>query len=207
MSLKLTKHIIKLVKEANKLERIDVNNKIDNSFFSVYLRYVFHILLTLFLLCVLNNGFSEKFIDLISSSLSIVIGLFITALIFSFDKFYEKPKSENIDSRQKLWDKQDFNYSKIFAYVTGHTIIISIFVLILIVPNTFGIYNMEYNLSNLEFDFKNISKDSSLLFFKSLLLFLQRFMVVYYLLKIAYNTLFIVSSMVNHMRAKIERND
>jgi hypothetical protein len=207
MSLKLTKHIITVIKEANKLKNIDVNNTTDKSFFTRFLRPFLHIVLTLLALYILEKGFSEKFIEFITSSLSILVGLFITALIFSFDKFYEQSKSENPTSREKLWDVQDFNYSKIYAYVTGYTIIISIFILILIVPNTLELYNMNFNLNELEFSLKNINKESTKLFFKASLLFIQRFLIIYYLLEITINTLFVVSSMINHMRAKIERNN
>ncbi|KQM45841.1 hypothetical protein [Chryseobacterium sp. Leaf201] len=207
MSLKLTKHIITVIKEANKLKNVDVNNSTDKSFFTRYLRPFFHIGLTLLALYILEKGFSEKFIEFITSSLSILVGLFITALIFSFDKFYEQSKSENPTSREKLWDKQDFNYSKIYAYVTGYTIIISIFILILIVPNTLDLYNMNFNLNELEFSLKIINRESTKLFFKASLLFIQRFLIIYYLLEITINTLFVVSSMINHMRAKIERNN
>lgn len=207
MSLKLTKHIATVVKEANKLKNIDVNNTLDKSFFNRFLRPFFHIALTLLALYILEKGFSEKFIEFITSSLSILVGLFITALIFSFDKFYERSQSKNPTSREKLWDAQDFNYSKIYAYVTGYTIIISIFILILIIPNTLELYNMSFNLNELEFDFRDIDRESIKLFFKAFLLFSQRFLVIYYLLEIVVNTLFVVSSMINHMRAKIERNN
>ncbi|QBA22300.1 hypothetical protein EU348_14285 [Chryseobacterium indologenes] len=206
MSLKLTKHIVTVIKEANKLKKIDVNNTPDKSFLTRFLIPSFHIVLTLLALYILEKGFSEKFIDFITSSLSILVGLFITALIFSFDKFYEQSQSKNPTSREKLWDIQDFNYSKIYAYVTGYTIIISIFILILIVPNTLELYNMSFNLNDLQFSFKDINKESIKLFLKALLLFSQRFLVIYYLLEIVVNTLFVVSSMINHMRAKIERN-
>jgi len=206
MSLKLTKHIATVIKEANKLKKIDANNTPDKSFLSRFLRPFFHVVLTLIALYILEKGFSEKFIDFITSSLSILVGLFITALIFSFDKFYERSQSKNLTSREKLWDTQDFNYSKIYSYVTGYTIIISIFILILIVPNTLELYNMSFNLNKLEFNFKDIDKESVKLFFKAFLLFNQRFLVIYFLLEIVVNTLFVVSSMINHMRAKIERN-
>lgn len=205
MSLNLIKHIVKVVTEAKKLENIDINNKIDDSFYAAYGKSILFTIITLLLIYLLENGFNEKFINLISSSLSILIGLFITSLIFSFDKFYEPIKYENPNSREKLWENQDYNYSKIFSYITAYTILLSIFVLILVVPNTLELYKMNYNLNNLEFSFVNVNIDSITLFIKGTALFTQRFLVIYCLIEILYNTLFIVSSMVNHIRAKIER--
>lgn len=205
MSLNLIKHIVKVVTEAKKLEHIDINNKIDDSFYATYGKSILFTIITLLLIYLLENGFNEKFINLIFSSLSILIGLFITSLIFSFDKFYEPIKYENPNSREKLWENQDYNYSKIFSYITAYTILLSIFVLILVVPNTLELYKMNYNLNNLEFSFVNVNLDSITLFIKGTVLFTQRFLVIYCLIEILYNTLFIVSSMVNHIRAKIER--
>lgn len=205
MSLNLIKHIVKVVTEAKKLEHIDINNKIDDSFYAIYGKSILFTIITLLLIYLLENGFNEKFINLIFSSLSILIGLFITSLIFSFDKFYEPIKYENPNSREKLWENQDYNYSKIFSYITAYTILLSIFVLILVVPNTLELYKMNYNLNNLEFSFVNVNIDSITLFIKGTALFTQRFLVIYCLIEILYNTLFIVSSMVNHIRAKIER--
>ncbi len=66
MSLKLTKHIVTVIKEANKLKKIDVNNTPDKSFSTRFLRPFFHIILTLLALYILEKGFSEKFIDFIT---------------------------------------------------------------------------------------------------------------------------------------------
>src|SRR3954447_6236702 len=81
-----------------------------------------------------GDGFSDTFLTFVSTALTILVGLFITALIFSFDKFYKEPVGE-LDSEQKIWDTKSYNYSKRFAFITGYTIVLSIFALILLTLN------------------------------------------------------------------------
>jgi hypothetical protein len=197
-----------LKKQASRFERTDINNKVDESFKAKYLVKIIFVIISSGLVFLLKNGFSDSFVSYISSVLSILVGLFITALIFSFDKFYEPNKEENSDSRIKLWETQAYNYAKKFAYITSYTIVISIFTLVLLALSALFKEETQLNIFELPFCFDCISTDDFnwlKLFVISLLIAIQRFFVLYWLLRIMYNTLFVVSSMVQYMTTKIDR--
>ena len=132
MSLKLNKYLRILRKEASRFERTDINNNVDETFRAKYFVKIFFSIVAIILVFLLKNGFGESFVSYVSSVLSILVGLFITALIFSFDKFYEPNNEENPNSRIKLWETQAHNYAKKFAYITSYTIVLSIFTLVLL---------------------------------------------------------------------------
>lgn len=208
MSLRLNEHLKILRKEASRFERTDINNKVDKSFRAKYSVKITFLIISICLLLLLKNGFTKSFVSYVSSVLSILVGLFITALVFSFDKFYEPSNEENPNSRIKLWETQAHNYAKKFAYITSYTIVLSIFTLALLAISTLFEKSTQLNVFNLSFCFeciKNIDFNSFKLFGIAIFVIIQRFLVLYWLLKIMYNTLFIVSSMVQYMTTKIDR--
>lgn len=208
MYRELIKYLKILKGEASRFERTDINNKVDKSFKAKYLVKIVFAIISAGLVFLLKNGFNDSFVSYISSVLSILVGLFITALIFSFDKFYEPSKEENPNSRIKLWEKQAYNYAKKFAYITSYTIVLSIFTLVLLVLSALFKKETQLNIFELSFciDCIGIHDFSWLkLFGISLFVTIQRFFVLYWLLRIMYNTLFIVSSMVQYMTTKIDR--
>lgn len=206
MSLRLSKYLTILKAKASTFERTDINGSVDESFRAKYLlKFVFGITSGI-LVYLLKDGFSGDFVSYASSVLSILVGLFITALIFSFDKFYQSQNHlDTADSKSKLWDKQAYNYSKKFAYITGYTIVLSIFTLVLLAVSALFKDVTSLNLFSLRFNFNNIDIYSAKVFCIATFLIMQRFFVLYWLLKIMYNTLFIVSSMVQYMTTKIDR--
>lgn len=208
MSLSLNKYLKLLRTEASRFERTDINNNVNDSFNSKYTVKIFFGLLSLLTVFFLKQGFSNDFVSFVSSVLSILVGLFITALIFSFDKFYEPSKEEHPSSRIKLWETQAYNYAKKFAYITSYTIVISIFTLVLLSVSALFGEKTRIDFGKLEFCFNCISLHNRLpikLFVLACFLAVQRFFVLYFLLKVMYNTLFIVSSMVQYMTTKIDR--
>jgi|SRR5699024_2621804 len=208
MSLRLSKYLKILRKEASRFERTDINNNVDESFSAKYSVKITFTVISMGLVLLLKNGFSESFVSYVSSVLSILVGLFITALIFSFDKFYEPSNEENPNSRIKLWETQAHNYAKKFAYITSYTIVLSIFTLVLLAVSALFETASQLNVLNLSFCVECISiigLKSLKLFGIALFVIVQRFFVLYWLLKIMNNTLFIVSSMVQYMTTKIDR--
>lgn len=203
MSQNLSKYLKLLRQEASRFERTNINDEVDNRFTSKYLIKIVFLLISGILFYLLNNGFSESFISFVSSVLSILVGLFITALIFSFDKFYEPIDSENPDSRIKLWEKQAFNYAKTFAYITSYTIVLSIFTLVFLAVS--ALFPKETGLDIFKLSFGIDCINSLKIFTLASLVLIQRILVIYWLLRITYNTLFIVSSMVQYMTTKIDR--
>lgn len=208
MSLKLRKYLKILKSESSRLERTDINNITDDSFKAKYLKSIFFSIVSALATISLREGFSDGFVSYVSSVLSILVGLFITALVFSFDKFYKPLDVENPNARMKLWDKQAYTYTKKFAFITSRTIVLSIYTLVLISLSAFHECLMNLNLFNLSFNPKaitNLDWKSIGTFFLSLIVIFQRFFVFYWLQKIIYNTLFIVSSLVQYMTTKIDQ--
>ncbi|NRF37602.1 hypothetical protein [Pedobacter foliorum] len=204
----LSKYLKILRGKANSFERTDINGNIDNTFRAKYLVRILRALLSLIITWLLKTGFSSDFVSFASSVLSIFVGLFITALIFSFDKFYEANSNlEQANSRDKLWEMQAYNYSKKFAYITSYTIVQSIFALVLITVSALFKEEMALDISKLDFRFSNIGASHIVLFIFASLIQIQKFLVLYWLFGIIFNTLFIVSSMVQYMVTKIDRND
>lgn len=208
MSLKLKSNLIELRDKANYFERTSINNVVDNSFKAKYFKKALFAGISIILFLLLENGFPKEFIAFISSTLAIIIGLFITSLIFSFDKFYEKNLSENPNSREKLWEIQSFNFAKKFAFITGYTIILCIFSLLLLSLSALFFERISLNLFEynfcLECLFSNTKHSLGLFFINTLILF-QRVLVFYLLLRIMFNTVFVVTSMTEYMLIKLEK--
>lgn len=208
MFQELIKYLKILKTEASRFERTDINNNVDESFKAKYLVKIVFAFCSACMLYLLKNGFNNDFVSYVSSVLSILVGLFITALIFSFDKFYEPTNDENLNSRIKLWETQAYNYAKKFAYITSYTIVLSIFTLVFLAISALFSEETQLNVFSLTFCFNCINFED-LSFLKILILatfiIIQRFFVMYWLMKIAYNTLFIVSSMVQYMTTNLDR--
>lgn len=210
MQRKLSKYIFELRTNANRWERIDINGNVDNSYSAMYLRKFVFCLISIAIIYKLENGFPHFFVDFASKTLAIIIGLFMTAVIFSFNKFYEPIKQSEIekaDAIQKLNDTQDFNYSKQFAYITSYNVILCLFVLAALSLNTLFEESMNVNLFNYYFKFKEIDYNSVKIFLKLTFIASQRFLVLYWMLRILFSTLFSVSSMVKFMTTKLNRNN
>jgi len=235
MSLKLGKYLVELKRNASRFERIDINGVAEKSFLGKHLRKIVCSIVSVILVYNLDNGFSQNFVSYASSVLSILIGLFITAIIFSFDKFHnnlvkdlndydinikrddvnklEKSFQVSIkeiiepNAKQKLWDTQSHNYSKQFAYVTGYNIVLCVFAIALLAFSALFENIMSIDIFKYRFDLAVINKESLFNFIIVVLVALQRFLVLYWIVSVMYNTLFVVSSMVNFMTIKIDRSN
>lgn len=186
----------------------------------------FSIILVLF--C--SEGFSKDFLNVTSTVFSILIGLFITVLVFALDKFYEPKEDKTNDFNIQLTDgeierdvelsissvhslssiekttlKTDYNFTKIFSYLIGKNIILSIFTVSLILLNV-----LFYDFFQLDFYLYSFSWgcDIDLVLNFLLILFhiVFRYFVFYWMLSVFYNTIFVISGLVNFMTIKIDRN-
>lgn len=205
MSLNLIKYTKLLKKKAIEYEQKDINGKTSVGFRERYARKLISSIVALILIVLLKTGFSDTFISYVSTILSIFIGLFITALIFSFDKFYVKKDLTKANAQEKLMDVQSFNFSKQFSYVTGYNIILSIFTLVLLSINTLFPEISSINIFQYELNFSEIKTEYICNFIQISFIYVQRFLVLYWLSSIIYLTIFIISSMVNYMSLKIDR--
>jgi hypothetical protein len=150
----------------------------------------------------LKDGFSASFVSFASKTLAILIGLFMTAVIFSFNKFYERSSKEEPTAAEKLWDTQSYNYSRQFAYITSYNIVLCIFVIVALSFNALFEKPMSVNFHEFYFKSQQINCTSIWIFVQLSLVALQRFLVLYWMQRVMFNTLFVVSSMVSFMNEK-----
>ena len=180
------------------------------------------------MLCTLSEGFSNEFLQFGASILSIFIGLFLTALVFALDKFYiptnnnlgdykldvdENGMNRNIEvsidkiefqnAQDKLWQKQSLYYVQKFNVLVGKSVIVGIWALALICLNV--MYHGFFSEKLANYTIAPITLQSSLLFLKLSLVFVVRFLICYFVIEVFYNTIGIISSMVNFMSVRIKK--
>lgn len=207
MLQKLNEYLIDLRKNANRWERTDINGNENTSFSAKYIKKYIFVLISIAVVYKLSNGFPQHFVDYSSKTLAIIVGLFMTAVIFSFNKFYEPISQANASAKEKLANTQAYNYSKQFAYITSYNVVLCLFVITALSLNTLFETTMNVNFRKFDFVFTNINLGSILLFCKLSLVALQRFLIVYWMLRILFSTLFAVSSMVKFMTTKLDRQN
>ena len=184
--------------------------------------------LSFIVLLTLPEGYNNDFLQLGASILAILIGLFLTALVFALDKFYIPSKKKNGDfkldlkennqtrnlelsineivyenAREKLWQKQSFYYVQKFNVLVGKSVIVGIWALVMIC-----VYVMFFRFfaTNIwDFTFVTITISSIMTFLKLLLISAVRFLISYYMIEMFYNTIRIISSMVNFMSIRVQR--
>lgn len=76
-----------LYRKAREYEVLDINNS-RKSFIRRNGRYMLSTLVALIVLFTLPCGYTQEFLQLASTILSIFIGLLLTVLVFALDKFY-----------------------------------------------------------------------------------------------------------------------
>ena len=213
--------------KARESETLDINNR-RKPFIRRNGRLLLSYPLSFIVLLTLPAGYNNDFLQLGASILAILIGLFLTALVFALDKFYIPPRKKDGDYRvettendqtrsieisveeikyenalEKLWQKQSLYYVQQFNVLVGKNVIVGIWALALICT-----YVMYYNFFSVrldEYSFVEITLPSIFLFLKLLLIIAGRFFICYFLIEMFYNTVRIISSMVNFMSIRIQR--
>ena len=213
--------------KARESETLDINNR-RKPFIRRNGRLLLSYPLSFIVLLTLPAGYNNDFLQLGASILAILIGLFLTALVFALDKFYIPPKKKDGDYRvettendqtrsieisveeivyenaqEKLWQKQSLYYVQQFNVLVGKNVIVGIWALALICT-----YVMYYNFFSVRLDdysFVEITLPSIFLFLKLLLIIAGRFFICYFLIEMFYNTVRIIISMVNFMSIRIQR--
>ena len=213
--------------KARESETLDINNR-RKPFIRRNGRLLLSYPLSFIVLLTLPAGYNNDFLQLGASILAILIGLFLTALVFALDKFYIPPRKKDGDYRvettendqtrsieisveeivyenaqERLWQKQSLYYVQQFNVLVGKNVIVGIWALALICT-----YVMYYNFFSVRLDdysFVEITLPSIFLFLKLLLIIAGRFFICYFLIEMFYNTVRIISSMVNFMSIRIQR--
>ncbi len=213
--------------KARESETLDINNQ-RKSFVRRNGRFLLAYPLTVFVLFSLSEGYNNEFLQLGASILAILIGLFLTALVFALDKFYipqkkksgdytlnlvENEQTRNIEAsideivfenaREKLWQKHSLYYVQKFNVLVGKSVIVGIWALALICINV--MYFKFFSVDIEDYTFVPITISSILIFGKILLIIVVRFFICYYMIEVFYNTIRIISSMVNFMSVRIKK--
>lgn len=205
MSLRLCKYIQELSKQASIWEQKDINNNVEKSFWGRHQGRIICATPAIIIFYLLKNGFPQDFVAYASSVLSIIIGLFSTAIIFSFDKFWAKKNLDNASSTEKTIDTQSYNYTKQFIFITGYSIILCIIVLGLLSFSSLFSSPMDIVIWDYYFDMSNLNMEKVKNFFLVLFVVSQRIIVLYLILRIMYNILFVISSLVKFMSLRMNR--
>ena len=213
--------------KARESETLDINNR-RKPFIRRNGRLLLSYPLSFIVLLTLPAGYNNDFLQLGASILAILIGLFLTALVFALDKFYIPPRKKDGDYRvettendqtrsieisveeikyenalEKLWQKQSLYYVQQFNVLVGKNVIVGIWALALIC--TYVMYYNFFSVSLDDYAFVEITLPSIFLFLKLLLIIAGRFFICYFLIEMFYNTVRIISSMVNFMSIRIQR--
>ena len=209
--------------EARKSEKLDIDSKA-KSFWRSNSRIILGAIISICILVFLPEGYSDTFLELISTMLSIFIGLFLTVLVFALDKFYRpnickigdykfeithkdisKQYELSLDeikypnALEKLFQKRSYNYLKQFVALIGKCVVVSVWTLILVC--CYVIFFDYFNINIYDY----ICARNWLIRFLGIAV--VRFLISYYMVEILYNTIKIIGSMVNFMLAKFEKEN
>ena len=207
--------------EARQSEIKDINGNMKSPFFK-NCRIILGIIISIGLLVLVPSGYDDSFLQLVTTIVSIFIGLFLTALVFALDKFY-KPnlckigdynleilhedqlskyelsldEIKHLNAQEKYFQKQSYRYLKQFVVLIGKCVVVSIWTLALVC--LYVIFVDYFRIDIYEYIcMKNW-------YIRIPIIIIVRFLISYYLIEIFYNTIRIISSMVNFMMAKFEK--
>ena len=107
------------------------------------------------------------------------------------------------NAREKLWQKQSFYYVQKFNVLVGKSVIVGIWALALICINVIYLSFFSVNLAN--YTTAPITIQSFLTFLKLSSVIVVRFLICYFMIEVFYNTIGIISSMVNFMSVRIKK--
>ncbi len=213
--------------KARKYETLDINNN-KKSFWIRNMRYLIAYPASFFILLTLPEGYSNDFLQLSATIIAILIGLFLTTLVFAVDKFYISFRNEcsdykidiyedeinrNIDlsinklefksSADNLFQIRSLYFIRKFSVLIGKSVVVGIFTLVLICFDM--LYINHFSIDIFSYTFVPITLDSTLLFFQLLLVVFCRFFICYYIVEIFYNAITIISTIVNYMYVRITK--
>ena len=207
--------------EARQSEIKDINGSI-KSCFSKNFRIILGVIISTSLLVLVPSGYDDSFLQLVTTIVSIFIGLFLTALVFALDKFY-KPnlckigdynleilhedqlsiyelsldEIKHLNAQEKYFQKQSYRYLKQFVVLIGKCVVVSIWTLALVC--LYVIFVDYFRIDIYEYIcMKNW-------YIRIPIIVIVRFLISYYIVEIFYHTIRIISSMVNFMIAKFEK--
>lgn len=205
----LIKHLIFLHKKAIEYESKDINGNT----IPLRKRFLKDLLFVSFSIITIINipkGFSDEFIDYVKDILAIFVGLFLTALIFAYEKLGNiivEDDNIKMSSQDRVRNIQEYNYSKKFLYALGYNVILCTITLLLLFinilfSNVISIDVSNYKISIIPFKLVNLIN-----FVWISIVLIQRTIVVYNIINIFYYTLYTVSSLINVLNIKKQKND
>ena len=187
--------ILTVIKENNRLQKVDINNKIITNR-KVTDTQVISFLISFAVVIGLTNGFNSSFAGYLISFLAIFIGLFTSINISLYEKkntiFNNYNDKDQIDKVRLIKMK---NYLTQFSGLVSYSILIAIIIIILLLFVLLN-DNIIYNIHNYKFlkHFNQINIYSIFLFFKGAIILMYRYLVMYLLCTFFVNTLYAVTS-------------
>lgn len=216
LSSQLIRDLITFGRDFNKVRSADINGKrlpFSNRFSRIVIFGGMSCLLTYNF-----NVISYNFIDYIKDIIAIFVGLFLTVLVFAYDRFDLKHPSTSKNEDEKDADKRSsseqnmqtirmYNYAKKFIYAIEFNIILGIILLgILVIPLDFpSFFNVDFSDYIFTEDISSVKAWK--LFAKLALVFLVKAIALFLLCLIFYYTLYAVTHLEKYMSLKIKEDD
>lgn len=159
-----------------------------------------------------------SFIDYIKDIIAIFVGLFLTVLVFAYDRFGLKHPSPSKNEDEKDADKRSsnqknlqairmYNFAKKFIYAIELNIIIGTILLgVLILPLDFPSF-FDVDFSDYSFAENIVSVKACVLFTKLAFVFVVKAVALFLILHIFYYTLYAVTHLEKYMSLKIKEDD
>ena len=107
------------------------------------------------------------------------------------------------NAKEKLWQKQSLYYVQKFNVLVGKSVIVGIWALALICLNV--MYSDFFGINLADYSFVPISFHTIWIFMELLMVFAVRFLICYFIIEVFYNTIKIISSMINFMSVRINK--
>lgn len=214
--------------KARKYETLDINNKKKESFWFRNMRYLISYPVSLFILLTHPEGYSNDFLQLSATIIAILIGLFLTTLVFAVDKFYVSFRNEcsdykidiyedevnrNIDlsvnkvklknSNDNIFQIRSLHFIRNFNILIGKSVVVGIFDLVLICFNI--LYIDCFDVDIFAYTLAPITFHSFFVFCQIILVIFCRFFICYWIVEIFYNAIHIIAKLVNYMSVGIKK--
>lgn len=221
--MRIVKYIVFLRKKALKLEKLDFNGKREKSIIKREIRAFLCFLVSFFIVWVgLKQGIPSETEYYIFTILSIFIGLFITAIVFylgvlatssneklsqNISLYIKEETKEDRDLKISITDiniptaldelqkKQKKNHGLQSIYILGYNVIICVLTVFILF-----VYHLLSSHLNIDLSIYTVSDEitlsSIMAFGKVTSIYLLRFLIIYGVINVMYNTLYVISSLI-----------
>lgn len=207
MQLKTFKmFILKVVKEGNRLQKVDINGNIITKSRFTSTQYI-AFLISVCSIFLLPKGFTDNFAGYIISFLGIFIGLFTGIVIALFDKSKSLLDGYDLlDQPEKLKIKQTRNYIVIFSGLTSYGILLALVTIVLL---SLCLLNEKFRIDLHHYPIvKNLSEINPQAIYRGLkvmILIIHRFFIMYFLINFFIITTYSFTSYFSYLSSEYKK--